>query len=980
MKRSGICLTIREVSVRYALVVVLFLLLLQPDPSFGRFDPTFTWNTLESPHFLIHFHQGGEALAKRAATIAEDVHLRLAPRIKWEPKQKTHLILVDSADEANGEASPIPFNQMVLYITQPLGEPGFGATAYDEWLRLLITHEYTHVLHMDMVSSLPGVIQSIFGRIYFPNMFEPVWMIEGLATYEETSQTSGGRGRSPGAEMVLRMAALEGPFPGLSQATVYPDSWPRGQAPYLFGESFTRYISEKYGREKLAEISETYSGRWLPFLVSSTGKRVLGRSYDDLWDEWKDRLLERFRKQEQEVRTKGLTPSAALTRRGGINISPAFSPDGARIAYVVQNADEFPGIYVMNIDGSNDHKVIENTFSTSASGESLSWGPDNNRLYYTKLEVSDNSNLYNDIYYYDLKAEQEVRVTRGLRARDPHPSPDGKKLVFVANRMAMNRLGTVDLSPDQALPANPDTVTWLNEESANQYAAPRWSPDGAKLAVSVRQPDGAQDVWILDHDGRKIEELSHDRSLDGSPAWSPDGRYIYFSSDRTGIFNVYAYELATKKTTQVTNVLGGAFTPAPTPDGKSLVFSSYGARGYDLHSLGMAPADWKPVEPYADPYPVIYYDEKPAETTVRPYTALDTVYPRFWLPWLGYSQESGMLFGAITFGQDAIQRHRYIATALYGPRHERVWYTLDYYYDGLFPTLRLQASDTDATFSRLLQQGAWSADYVERERMVDLSLIVPFVKTAHQQSFTVGYRRRDTGHLTSLSTWPSYNGPIPAEGVFASGRLSYQFNNARQYGFSISPEQGRTVEVGYERIDKALGGDFAIRKYTADWHEYINFPWEHHVLQARAFAGSSSGEVLPQRAYQLGGDNPGDMTLSTDDQVVYLRGYPANAFRGSKSALAGLEYRFPVSNIEKGWDSKPVFLRRLHGAVFAEAGNAWDEAFHKSDLKRSVGAELRFDFYLAYYLPVTLRIVVADGLDENGLKQIYLGLWAPVEL
>ena len=103
-------------------------------------------------------------------------------------------------------------------------------------------------------------------------------MIEGLAVYEETEQTSGGRGRSPGADMVLRMATLEDPFPRYQPETVFPDSWPSGDVPYLFGESFTRFIADKYGSEKLADLNVMYSGRAAPFLMDSTAKRALAKS------------------------------------------------------------------------------------------------------------------------------------------------------------------------------------------------------------------------------------------------------------------------------------------------------------------------------------------------------------------------------------------------------------------------------------------------------------------------------------------------------------------------------------------------------------------------------------------------------------------------------------------------------------------------------------------------------------------------------
>ncbi len=177
-------------------------------------------------------------------------------------------------------------------------------------------------------------------------------MIEGLATYEETEQTPGGRGRSPGAEMIIRMAVLEDKFPRLSQAAVFPDIWPSGQVPYLFGEGFTRFIAEKYGREKLADISTRYSYYGIPWFVDANGRWTLGAWYSDLWYEWQSELTARFAKIRDELSAKGLTASLALTRRGYVNISPAFSPDGNRIAYTVSNEDEFPAIYIMNTDGT----------------------------------------------------------------------------------------------------------------------------------------------------------------------------------------------------------------------------------------------------------------------------------------------------------------------------------------------------------------------------------------------------------------------------------------------------------------------------------------------------------------------------------------------------------------------------------------------------------------------------------------------------
>ncbi len=243
--------------------------------------------------------------------------------------------------------------------------------------------------------------------------------------------------------------------------------------------------------------------------------------------------------------------------------------------------------------------------------------------------------------------------------------------------------------PTGKLPPETKDLVFLTEEGVVQYEAPRWSPDGSKIAVSVWQPGGYKDIWILDAEGKKLEEVTHDRAIDGAPAWSPDGKYLYFSSDRTGIFNLFACELETKKLFQITNVLGGAFSPDPSPDDKSL--SSRPTVRKATTSIRM-PVDGRPgslPSRTRTSIPLCSTKTRPFETATKPYNPLPTLAPRFWLPWFGYSYESGTLGGFFTFGQDAVQRHAYVVSGLYGPKDGRIWYSLDYLYDGLYPTIHL---------------------------------------------------------------------------------------------------------------------------------------------------------------------------------------------------------------------------------------------------------------------------------------------------
>ena len=956
------------------------LMLFYLPAGYAKTDPSFSWMTLTSSHFLIHYHQGEEALAQRTVVIAEDVHARLVPRMKSQPHDRTNIVLVDALDDANGWATPLPYNLITLYITQPYGASIFGASNYDDWMRMLITHEYTHIVHLDMRNGPASVLGNIFGNLYFPNLFEPVWLIEGLAVYEETALTGGGRNRSPASDMVLRMAVLENNFPPMSHAANYTEKWPDGKVPYLFGGSFTSFIAKKYGRDKLADLSIDYSGRWWPFLVNSTANRVLGSDYSELWDEWKAELANRYEADKQSVLAQGLSVSRALTpnefNKGGYeNLAPSISPDGKQIAYFVRNADEHPAIHLMNIDGSADHKLIDNVNSSSPD---IAWREDGKGFYYTKIEVVRNTNLYNDIYYYDLERRKEIRLTKYLRVRDPAPSPDGSKLVFVTNRLGKTRLATMPLLPEIKIVHEQD-ISWLNEESEYQFETPRFSPDGQKIVVGVRQPDGYKDIWILDSQGNKLEELMHDRAIDNGAVWSADGRSIYFSSDRSGIFNLYVYDLDHKQISQVSNVLGGAFMPTLTPDGSAIVFVNYSSRGFDIHVMNNQPAISKAAAPYQDPYPVMKYDAQPVNAVQSRYNPLPTLYPHLWLPNFGHSAYSGTLAGLFTFGFDAVQRHSYTLSALYGPSKHRTWYDFNYLYEGWFPSLQIRAQDIDMTYAHLLsQQAGFMAqdDYVERSRMLDASLTFPLLELDQQHLLSLGYQRKSVSRLTPMPPWSGYDGAIPAQGRLVSGRVEYLFNDAKKYGYSISPENGRNIELGYEQLDKKIGSDFNLKKYSVDWHEYIDFPFEHHVLLLRGYAGKSTGDLIAQRAFQLGGVGPADMAINVNDTHVYLRGYPVNQYRGQKVGLATVEYRFPIKNIEWGVGNTPFFFKRVHGAVFAEAGNAWDAAFNRKDLKRSVGAEASLDMTLSYFLPVTVRLGLYKALDDKRDKMAIVSIWA----
>jgi Tol biopolymer transport system component len=945
----------------------------------GKPDPLLRWRTLKTAHFAIHYHQGEEALADRVARIAEEVHAQLVPDMGWSPRQRTQLIVTDNYDPANGYASPFPYNAMLVTSSAPSGGELTGLENQDDWLRLVMVHEYAHILHLDLVKGAPRILQDLFGRLYFPNLWQPLWIIEGIPTFFETKLTAGGRGRSNLFDMILRMAALEGRLNSLDQASSSLVSWPGGTIPYLYGVMFCQYLAERYGEEKLSQIGHNYGSRLVPFMVNRSAKQVLGRDYRLLWAEWQSGLRRKYIAQMEQIRAAGLSATTRLTHRGYLISEPVFSPDGRYIAYSESNQDEYPTLRLMEVDGRGDNALCRRNW-----GEGISWSPDGKRIAFSQYELHRSFSLYQDLYLYDLEKKKVSRLTRGLRARDPDFSPDGERVLFVANRLGKNDLAVLDLKVEKII-----YLTQNKEEI--QYSKPRLSPDGKRIAVSVRSAGEYQNIWLMDEQGELILRVSPGPWLDAGPSWSAEGEHLFFYSDRTGVYNLYAYSLPEGCLYQVSNVLAGAFYPDSSPQRQQLAFIGYTSVGYDLFLMPIEPEKWRRVEgsPTGNPEGLASNSASESAILSRPgsaatgpspssppsshlYNPLPTLWPRFWFPWFG-EDEKGVQVGALTLGGDVLAQHQYLLQGYYGLRSHRFSYDFQYINDQFYPTLKLAASDRAALYADLFREDddeEDGRDYWERQRTLSAEVGIPLYRIASGQVLSLGYWHQELDRLSHVPSWAEK----PHEGMLSGIRLRWLFSNAQRYGFSISQEEGRTIGLSYEQTFEDLGSDFNLRRYLGDWREYIRLPFRHHVLALRLQGGFAEGERMEQRAFQLGGSSGGSSLLQTDDEEIFLRGYPPREFRGQRVAAGSLEYRLPIWNIERGRGTWPFFFQRLHAAGFLDVGSAWDDPKDFDDFKVGLGAEGRLDLDVAYYVPLTLRLVLAQGLQREGETQILLGL------
>jgi len=927
-----------------------------------KFDPRLNWNVITTAHFRVYFHQGEEDWARSAARIAEEVHPLLVQRLGWEPAEPTHLVLIDSEDSAFGAASPFPTNSIYISLSPPPENPVPFLVGFDDWLRDVITHEYTHILQLDMNTGYPALMRTIFGRqpIPFlilnsaiPNILQPDWLVEGLATYEETATGASDRRDNAYADMLLRMAILEDRFPTLDQA-VGLDSWPGHQIEYLFGARFYDYIARRFGESALKDLSLEYSSKIFPFFVGTTGRQILGQSYDSLWADWKGELIDRYGREKERLKSTGLTPSDPITRRGDYNLGPRVSPDGRQIVYTGINPHGYPALRILDSATDRDVFLVRRNLGYTAS-----WSPDGRKLAFSQLEVYRNYSEFSDLYIYDLSKKKIQCLTHGARLRDPDFHPDGSQLISVENRLGKNRLVIYRLDSGKQ-----EVLDWTENDLLLTH--PRWSPDGKSVAVAVWK-DGLQGIGLVDLENKKFSMIRMERSQVLNPAWSPDGRTILFSSDRTGVYNIFAYEIETTAVFQVTNVLGGAFTPEVTPDGGEIIFSDYTSRGFDLHRIPWDTSTWKIVEEDPEgPTHAADPPKSPMSPSYDPYSPWPTFRPRFWTPIFG-SDESGSQIGAATGGMDVLGKHKLDAAALYGTTTHRGAGSIQYVNDSFYPSLRIGYSDFAVRDSERFKNATINQNYWERQQLLDLDLTLPRIFFQTYQSITLGYRGE---RFSGLSDIPS-GFSSPDEGRLSGLRLVWRLNTSHEYGFSISPEGGRQLLASYSRFDRGMGSDSDQNRYLASWHEYQDFFWQHHVLAARLTGAVATGDRLIRRAFVVGGPSVSEEFLNPEQSEFFLRGYPSRLLRGPKAAIGSLEYRFPLQNIERGIRTWPFFLKRTHLAFFYDIGNAWDKDTTLSDFRRGVGAEILMDMTLGHLLPARLRLGIAKGLDKDGETQTY---------
>lgn len=948
-------------------------------PAAVSHDAGLDWKVLVTPHFRIHYHDGLKQLAGKTAAIAEHVHDKYSKILNWQPEERTNIILTDEIGLANGWATPVPDNREAIYVTPPTD----ANTLEDHagWLETVITHEYVHTLHLDKASGFPLATRKVLGRwplflpfSVFPNAFQPRWLTEGIATYYETDKDRGiGRGQSSMFSMMMRMEVEQGIKP-YRQVNQYTTQWPSGTIPYLYGVHFYDFLVETKGDRGIINLVEDYSNDGIPFRLNANMKGVFGKDITYVWRDFENYLNNRYRPQIKTLKDSGLVEGRRLTEHGyDTGSSRVMNGD---VYYIRSDNMRRPSLMVLR-KGSNTPKHLTDIHFSASFDVHNKAG-----IVLAQPEFCGNAKLYYDLYKVNPKSGWTSRLTRCGQYHAASWSPDGKTIMAARihhGKSSLVKLNHEGEKPEVLWQATDDTVLGQLD----------WSPDGGRIVVSVWRPENGWDLEEFILASKSWKRITSKSVIELAPSYTTDGKGLLFSADYDGIYNLYRLENG--KLDRLTNVIGGAFSPVMDDTGSTVYYTGYHAGGNDIYRLDTAGAAIKSTAAKTGASAIVRKDwPEVKEKYTEDYSPWRSLRPRWWLPELYFSDQEAVL-GVTTSGTDVLNRHIYAAAIYYDAENDWPLGSLDYVYDRWWPVLKYHASrfnDTSVNDDSEIVR-------VQREDTYQLEFVFPWLSIDRSINTHIGAQRvrESDGYV---DTRAGYLERPDVEDRLAG--IAFVYNSSRWFSRGISRNQGRQVHVIAESSDMIEGGDYTGGIYTLDWREYWPL-WGEHVLALRIAGAKSTGQP---RLFELGdafsaaGIPPvlgSTLASSPFGRRHYaLRGYEDGLpwLEGRHFRLGTVEYRFPVSRIERGITIPPIGIRQIHGALFVDYGASWNtddpetEVYYTSDGTRlsrdkyyaGAGIEITFELMAFYDYAFDLKLGYAEGQHHGGDDEVYLGLAA----
>lgn len=475
----------------------------------------FDWTVLKTEHFDVYFYPEMQTLAEHGAAFAEEAYEELQNRFNFSLTNRV----------------PIVFYSSQLHFKQTNITDGFipdGVGGFFEFLkgRVVIPangnlHRFRRVVRHEMVHvfTLNKLVRVYRDYRIPPDRFLPLWFTEGLAEYWSGPQDYQ-------HEMIMRDAIYANYLVPLENIYRVSGTY----VMYKEGEALCRFISEQYGEEKLLQMIEN---AWMDRDFRKVMEFTLREDYQLINDRWLTWLRDTYYPRLDDVDVATLDADGVAVR--GFNSKPAYyrQKNGQRQVYFTGNHDGYSNLFYVDVDSlyrpQGDPRILVHG-ERSDEFESF-------HVLDSRMSISQDGR----IAFVTKSGESDVIHTYDLESRTPGP------VYAFDNKVAIY--------------------------------SPAWSPDGEKIAFVSIDNSGFIDLYVYDIGRDELLRLTNDTYDDRDPSWSPNGRQLVFSSDRTALghsnaYNLFTYDLDHGSIDYLTFGDHHDFSPRWSADGQRVVYIS----------------------------------------------------------------------------------------------------------------------------------------------------------------------------------------------------------------------------------------------------------------------------------------------------------------------------------------------------------------------------------------------------------------------